>query len=326
MGGLRIVRAQSVELGSPSRSGLSTSVAAIVNLSLQESQKTAVNTPQEEGRVSTIAESIEADSPEGECEVLESLSERVESLEQQIGRFEELETELERKEKRITELESRLDETSPNVALPDFRTSTTDGIAKLETALAELQAREIEKGAHLPENSLYPDSLPENADIERFLKNGEHYYRLLNTDDPLEHGEKPQLAYADLLPIQKLATWASEDLENENIDVRLAVWLWSQRDSSGSLWKRGSKSVRLYIEAGDLKTAIKARERVSDEYAKKLVSRTFEAILRLSNNRLVIRRKEKKQDGLAYQERRLILPEDSSIPGETTNSTGDSEQ
>ncbi|WP_331232273.1 hypothetical protein [Natronorarus salvus] len=321
-----------MELKSQSRNGPSTSAVAIINLSLQENlslregQKNAVNTSQEEGRVSTGAESIEAASPEGDCEVLESLSERVESLEQQIGRFEKLETELERKEKRITELESRLDETSPNVALPDFRTSTTESIAKLETALAELQAREIEKGAYLPENSLYPDSLPENADIERFLKNGEYYYRLLNTDDPLERDEKPQLAYADLLPIQKLATWDTEDLEGENIDVRIAVWLWSQRNESGSLWKRGSKGVRQYVEAGDLKTAIRARESVSDEYGKKLVSRTFDAILRLSNNRLVIRKKEKKQNGLSYQERRLILPEDSSIPGETTNSTGDSEQ
>jgi hypothetical protein len=196
----------------------------------------------------------------------------------------------------------------------------------LETAVAELQTREIEKGAHLPEESLYPDSLPSSANVERFLKNGAYHYRLLDADDPLERSENPQLTYADLLPIQRLATWDSEDLEGENIDVRIAVWLWSQRNEPGSLWKRGSKGVRQYVEAGDLKTAIRARESVSDEYGKKLVSRAFDAILRLTNNRLVIRKKEKRQNGLSYQERRLILPEDSSIPGETMRSRRDSEQ
>ncbi len=55
----------------------------------------------------------------------------------------------------------------------------------------------------------------------------------------------------------------------------------------------------------------------SETYAKKLVSRTIDAILELSKHRLAVRKRTERKNGLEYTERRVILPPDADIPGET---------
>lgn len=56
---------------------------------------------------------------------------------------------------------------------------------------------------------------------------------------------------------------------------------------------------------------------MSDRYAKKLVSRTIDALLDLTKNRIAIRKKTEHKTGLSYTERRVILPADVRIPDET---------
>ena len=48
-----------------------------------------------------------------------------------------------------------------------------------------------------------------------------------------------------------------------------------------------------------------------------LVSRTIDALLDLSNNRVAIRKRTERTNGLEYTERRLIIPTDVRIPSET---------
>ena len=43
------------------------------------------------------------------------------------------------------------------------------------------------------------------------------------------------------------------------------------------------------------------------------------ALLDLSKNRLAIRKKTERTNGLEYTERRVILPADAEIPGETSH-------
>ena len=104
---------------------------------------------------------------------------------------------------------------------------------------------------------------------------------------------------------------------------RLSAKLWQARtdDAVGDdPWRSGCKSVAEYVTAGDLKHWIRRREPgTSEAYAKKLVSRTIDAILELSKHRLAVRRKTERKNGLEYTERRLVLPAAADIPGETTD-------
>ncbi len=216
----------------------------------------------------------------------------------------------------------------------------TDAIARKtdanKTRIEELQSRELEKGAHLRTDTVDPTTIEVLGDrLETLTKDDGHaYYRLPEQADPLDRSRPHQttLTYGDLLPIQQLARM-DEDMLRSNasaLPTRLAAKLWKARTDEtigDNPWKRGSASVREYVKASDLKHWIRRQERgVSDTYAKKLVSRTIDALLDLTKNRIAIRRKTEHKNGLSYTERRIILPSDAEIPGETGRSqttTGD---
>jgi len=59
---------------------------------------------------------------------------------------------------------------------------------------------------------------------------------------------------------------------------------------------------------------------ISDDYAKKLVSRTIDALLDLSKSRLAVKKRTQRKNGLEYTERRVLLMDDVDIPGEMAGS------
>lgn len=72
--------------------------------------------------------------------------------------------------------------------------------------------------------------------------------------------------------------------------------------------------------ASDLTSFIRdVEEGITHDYAKKLTSRTIDAFLQLSKNRVTVKKKNRRKDGLRYRERRVILPKDAEVPGETPN-------
>lgn len=105
--------------------------------------------------------------------------------------------------------------------------------------------------------------------------------------------------------------------------TRLAATLWRARTDPSvgdSPWESGCKEIAEYVKASDLKHWIRRQEPgTSDTYAKKLVSRTIDTVLDLAKSRVAIRRRTELKNGLEYTERRLILPENAAIPGETSN-------
>ncbi|GAB7020472.1 hypothetical protein JCM18750_33330 [Halostagnicola bangensis] len=105
------------------------------------------------------------------------------------------------------------------------------------------------------------------------------------------------------------------------VPTRLVAKLWQARTDDtvdDTPWNDGCKSVAEYVTASDLKHWIRRKEPgTSETYAKKLVSRTIDAILELSKHRLAVRKRTERKNGLEYTERRLVLPADADIPGET---------
>ncbi|ADD03747.1 uncharacterized protein Nmag_0155 [Natrialba magadii ATCC 43099] len=209
--------------------------------------------------------------------------------------------------------------------------------AKLEAALKkaatnkarieELQARELEKGAHLAADHIDPHELdvPGNQ-LEQITKDdGRTYVRLPESADPLDDGHTT-LAFGDLLPIQQLARMdADRRRATANaLPTRLAARLWQARTDpqfGDDPWQAGCKDVREYVTASDLKHWIRRQEPgTSESYAKKLVSRTIDALLDLSKHRLAVHRTTQRKNGLEYTERRLVLPADADLPGETVSS------
>ncbi|WP_254524939.1 hypothetical protein [Natrinema caseinilyticum] len=191
--------------------------------------------------------------------------------------------------------------------------------------IAELQTRELEKGAHFLADHVDPDSLVDRVErLERFSKEDDTYMRIPNSDDPLDRGGSVALAHGDLLPIQQLAQMDDDMLRSStnSLPARLAAKLWRARTDPSvgdNPWQKGCKSVCEYVKAGEMKHWIRRQESgVSDADAKKLVSRTIDALLELSKNRLAIRRQTERKNGLPYTERRVLLKTDASIPGETT--------
>jgi len=88
-------------------------------------------------------------------------------------------------------------------------------------------------------------------------------------------------------------------------------------------WRQGSKTIREYVKASDLKHWIRRQEHgVSGSYAKKLVSRTIDAMLDLTKCKVAIRKKTERKNGLSYTERRVILSVDAAILGETPTTAG----
>lgn len=251
------------------------------------------------------------------------------------SRIDELEDELSRKDDRIAELEQAVEEKDDRIDELEESLSETRAIAKASMNKAsankdrvnELQAREIEKGAHLLESNV--DELEidvAEGRLERIKKeDGNSYFRLPESEDPLNRGGSTTLAHGDLLPIQQLAQMDDDMLHSTTNDLpsRLAAKLWKARSDptvGDNPWKKGSKGVREYVKASDMKHWIRRQESgVSENYAKKLVSRTIDRLKEFSNNRLAIRKKSERKNGLAYQERRVLLMEDAEIPGETTS-------
>jgi hypothetical protein len=189
-----------------------------------------------------------------------------------------------------------------------------------------LVARELEKGAHLRwdhvEPTLQDDHLDLPADrVERVTKDDGQYARLPDADDPLDRGGSVQLAPGDLLPIQQLARLDDDTLQSvaDARPDRLAARVWRARDDPGDdLWNRGCNGVRAYLDAGELATWIRIEEGdVSRDYATKLARRTIHALLELSRHRLYDELRSRRSDGLQYKERRLVLPADAEIPGES---------
>ncbi len=277
---------------------------------------------------------------EGICARLETLerknqrlTERVEELETDLEQtqttLEQTQSDLEALETENTQLRDRLEthqtELTRTTALTE---ATRKRTGATKTRLAELQARELEKGAHLLADGVDPEEIEIAGDhLERFTKDdGRTYVRLPDHDDPLERGGSPTLTHGDLLPIQQLARMDEEMLRSTTnaLPTRLAATLWKARvDSSvgDTPWRTGCKEIQEYVKASDLKHWIRRQERgVSDSYAKKLVSRTIDALLDLSNNRVAIRKRRERKNGLEYTERRLIIPADVAIPGEIGDS------
>ena len=279
-----------------------------------------------------------------------STSTSSDDLEHLRRRLDELETELERKDDRIRQLENdrdRLTETVDDLEtrVADLETrvseleadrdrleSLADAACKKAAAnkerVAELQSRELEKGAHLRADAVDEHAVSvADGRLERIEKrDGRAYYRLPESADPLERGGDVALAYGDLLPIQQLARMDEEMRRSaaNSLPTRLAAKLWQARADPSvgdDPWKRGCKDVDEYVTASDLKHWIRRQESgISESYAKKLVSRTIDAILDLSKNRLAVRRTSQRKNGLEYTERRVILPADASIPGESRRS------
>ncbi|WP_238717517.1 hypothetical protein [Natronorubrum halophilum] len=197
-----------------------------------------------------------------------------------------------------------------------------------KTRLRELQSRELEKGAHLRVDTVDEHELDVRGNrLERITKDdGRAYFRLPDTADPLDGGSV-SLAYGDLLPIQQLARMDEEMRRStaNSLPTRLAAKLWkARRDSSvgDDPWESGCKGIEAYLKATDLKHWIRRQEPgTSETYAKKLVSRTIDAALDLSKHRLAVRKRTERKNGLEYTERRLIVPDDAAIPGETTAAT-----
>ncbi len=217
--------------------------------------------------------------------------------------------------------------------LEDLETETTSTSAAVEAAhrrsgankqrLEELQSRELEKGAHLLETNVDRHEIDvDGGRLEKIRTGDECYYRLPDADDPLDRSDAT-LAHADLLPIQQLARMDEDMLRSTTnaLPSRLAAKLWKARTDPSvgdNPWQSGCKNVREYVKASDLKHWIRRREPgTSDAYAKKLVSRTIDALLDLSKNRLAVRRKRERKNGLEYTERRVLLTADAEIPGET---------
>ncbi|WP_455448155.1 hypothetical protein [Natrinema thermotolerans] len=265
---------------------------------------------------------------------LEALRERVDTLESDLerkdDRLDQLETELEQAHADNDRLEQRVEELEAAQTPIEARLDAHEKkLNANKDRVGELQARELEKGAHLLEENV-DESEIDVADgrLERVSKDdGQRYFRLPESDDPLERGGDIALAHSDLLPIQQLAKMDDDMLHatTSSLPSRLAAQIWKARTDPGvgdDPWQTGSKNVHEYVTASDMKHWIRRQEKgISDDYAKKLVSRTIDALLDLSKNRLAIKRKRQRKNGLEYTERRVLLMEDADIPGEGTGTT-----
>ncbi len=112
-----------------------------------------------------------------------------------------------------------------------------------------------------------------------------------------------------------------------SLPSRLAAKLWAARADPSvgdDPWNDGCKTVAEYVKAGDLKHWIRRQEPgTSETYAKKLVSRTIDAILELSKHRFAARKRTERKNGLEYTERRLVRPADADVPGRTDGTRDD---
>ncbi|MCL9817461.1 hypothetical protein [Natronocalculus amylovorans] len=256
---------------------------------------------------------------------IEQLTDRLTDVEQTAHENTELRERVEELERENDRLREQLAEQERQIEATDAK---TDAIAKKsqlnKDRITEIQSRELEKGAHLKREHVDTRSIDVHTDrLEKLTKeDGNQYFRLPNGEDPLDRGGQIRLSHSDLLPVQQLARLDDDMLRSATSSrpARLAVKLWRARadDTVGdNPWKSGSQTIREFVKASDLKHWIRRQDPgVSDSYAKKLVSRTIDALLDLTQNRIALRRKKERKNGLSYTERRVILPTDAAIPGE----------
>jgi len=280
------------------------------------------------------------DSPGPDAQTLQTLVDELERLHERVTT---LEDELTQKDDRIGHLEAELEEAHTEnkdlaARLENLQQSRIPIEARLDAhekklnankdRVGELQARELEKGAHLLEDHVDEGEIDVvDGRLERIQKDdGESYFRLPESGDPLERGGDVSLSYGDLLPLQQLAKMDEDMLRatTSALPSRLAAKLWKARTDPAvgdNPWRKGSASVREYVTAGDMKHWIRRQEKgISDDYAKKLVSRTIDALLDLSKSRLAVKKRTQRKNGLEYTERRVLLMDDVDIPGEMASS------
>ena len=280
------------------------------------------------------------DSPGPDAQTLQTLVDELERLHERVTT---LEDELTQKDDRIGHLEAELEEAHTEnkdlaARLENLEQSRIPIEARLDAhekklnankdRVGELQARELEKGAHLLEDHVDEGEIDVvDGRLERIQKDdGESYFRLPESGDPLERGGDVSLSYGDLLPLQQLAKMDEDMLRatTSALPSRLAAKLWKARTDPAvgdNPWKKGSASVREYVTAGDMKHWIRRQEKgISDDYAKKLVSRTIDALLDLSKSRLAVKKRTQRKNGLEYTERRVLLMDDVDILGKIAGS------
>lgn len=264
----------------------------------------------------------------------ERLADRVDDLECDLEQTETKLEAFEHENQTLQEMNDRLHDRLDECERETIRIDAlTDAARKRSGAnkqrIEELQARELEKGAHLLEATVDHCEIDVDGDrLEQITKaDGRTYYRIPKSEDPLDRGGSATLAHGDLLPIQQLARMDEEMLRSTSntLPTRLAAMLWKARTDPSvgdNPWESGCKGIKAHVKASDLKHWIRRQEPgTSETYAKKLVSRTIDAMLDLSKNRVAIRRRSERKNGLEYTERRVIIPENAEIPGETPNSS-----
>ncbi|WP_254523171.1 hypothetical protein [Natrinema caseinilyticum] len=261
-----------------------------------------------------------------------SIHDRLEQLE---ARIDDLESENDALRETVTEQSDQIEAQQEQIETLETENTRLEAVAQAalkkgganKARIAELQTRELEKGAHFLADHVDPDSLTDGVDrLERFTKEDDTYMRIPDSDDPLDRSGSVTLSYGDLLPIQQLAQMDDDMLRSStnSLPSRLAAKLWRARSDPSvgdNPWQKGCKDVREYVKASEMKHWIRREESgVNDAYAKKLVSRTIDALLELSKNRLAIRKRTERKNGLPYTERRVLLKAGVSIPGETAES------
>jgi len=283
-----------------------------------------------EADIETLAEAI-AHLQEQNRHLTDRVDTLEANLEQTQDKLEGLQTEKAALQETNELLRDRLEDCEQETTRLDALTDAArkrSGVNKQR--IEELQARELEKGAHLLTETVDHHEIDIDGDhLERITKDDGHsYYRLPESDDPLDRSGSVALAHGDLLPIQQLSRMDEEMLRStaNALPTRLAAKLWKARTDSSvgdNPWEAGCKGIKAYVKASDLKHWIRRQEPgTSETYAKKLVSRTIDAVLDLSNHRVAVRKRTERKNGLEYTERRLVLPADAEIPGETPNESG----
>lgn len=260
----------------------------------------------------------------------EELRQRVEALENAVGTLQqELREEREERQaaerreddlrERVGELESELETT--NELLGSVARKAGANLDRVQ----ELQSRELEKGAHLLADHVFPEDVSiSDGQLERITKDdGQHYYRAPGSEDGLQRGGGVAHSTADLLPLQRLARYDDEMLASvaKTRPDELAAKAWRQRDETGryGLWSKGSGDVRVYLRSSALAEWIRSTEAgISKSYSQELARRVLDSMRDLAKDRLVKTRQKHEKDGLQYPELQVELRSHVELPGETT--------
>ena len=143
------------------------------------------------------------------------------------ARIDTLEAENERLKSQLDEQHATLTATRAQTEALSKRTQTN------KSRIEELQARELEKGAHLLSDTVDTTTIDvANDRLEKLTKDdGRPYFRLPDHEDPLDRSQRVALAHGDLLPIQQLARLDGDMLRSTTnaLPTRLAARLWKAR-------------------------------------------------------------------------------------------------